>query len=406
MKRLENQFVKGSIILLLFFNTYNFLNFAFHFAMVRLLDIAAYGILATLFAVIYVITVFTDSIQMIIARYSTKNPSKDIQKDLLVRSLQKASRYSLVLFIGYALLAIVAAPALSIPSSLLVLNGIMIFLSLAIPVTRGILQGNKQFYALGSNMVVESSIRIVLAVVLVFAGWSVYGAIAAHIFGATLAFILSFIPLRPILASSQKHANVPDIYSYSYPAFFMVLYILIFYSMDVIIAKAVFDELTAGAYAVASILAKTIFFGTQPISRAMFPYSVEEKEHKQKKEGVMIRALGLLVLVAGSALLLFYFLAHFIVTLFVGSPLPNASNILLLVGISMSIIALTNLVLMHKLSKNTVSHYHLLLIGVIVQPIVLVLFSETLYQFTIALLFSSALLLWISVVFVGNVKKT
>ena len=62
--RIHKSLWKGSIVLLIAFNIFNFFNFVFHFSMARLLSISDFGILATLFAIIYILTGFSESIQI------------------------------------------------------------------------------------------------------------------------------------------------------------------------------------------------------------------------------------------------------------------------------------------------------------------------------------------------------
>ena len=50
---LNKSLLKGSLVLLIAFNLYNLLNFIFHFGMARLLSVADYGILLTLYSMIY-----------------------------------------------------------------------------------------------------------------------------------------------------------------------------------------------------------------------------------------------------------------------------------------------------------------------------------------------------------------
>ena len=82
--------VKGSIILLISFNIYNALNFFFHFAMVRMMSVVEYGILASLFSIIYILAVFTESIQTVITKYTAKETNKGKLKNILKKSFRKA----------------------------------------------------------------------------------------------------------------------------------------------------------------------------------------------------------------------------------------------------------------------------------------------------------------------------
>ncbi len=50
------------------------LHFAFHIAMARLLGPAGYGAIAALLAILYVLNVFAESVQTVLARYTAHEP--------------------------------------------------------------------------------------------------------------------------------------------------------------------------------------------------------------------------------------------------------------------------------------------------------------------------------------------
>src|SRR3989344_1718284 len=294
MLKINRSLIKGSIILLLTFNIYGLLNFLFQFSMARLLPIKEYGIIVTLFAMIYILGIFSESISTIITKYSTTEKNKGKLKNILHRSLRKAIRISFLAFFVYLIIAIPLGSLLKIPYLALSLNGLMIIASFLLPVTRGIMQGRKMFTKLGINLIAESSIKIILAIALVIFSFKFYGAIIATVISSFIAFIFSYYSLRDIINSKEKQAIVKNIYLYSKPVFFVTAVILIFYNLDVIIARIVFSEDLSSKYAIASILAKVIFWGTQPISKAMFPFTAENKKlGKDKPRNLLVNSLSI-----------------------------------------------------------------------------------------------------------------
>ena len=104
--KINKSLVKGSLILLISFNIFNALNFFFHFGMARLLTVIDYGILVTLFSIIYILAVFTESIQLVIAKYSSQEEEKSKLKNIAKKALKKSFLVSLFLFALYFFLAI------------------------------------------------------------------------------------------------------------------------------------------------------------------------------------------------------------------------------------------------------------------------------------------------------------
>lgn len=399
--KLNKSLLKGSLILLISFNLYNALNFLFHFVMARQLTISDYGILATLFSIVYVLGIFTESIQTIITKYSAKEEKLGKLKNILNKSFNKSFKISLSFFAFYLLISIPLSYFLKISYPLLSFNGLVIFTSFLLPISRGFLQGRKQFTALGFNLVVESSIKILLGLGFVLLGWGVYGAIGGNVAGVFVALALSFISLKDITLSKEENSKTPGIYGYSTPAFFMIATIIGFYSIDIVIAKIFFTEDVAGAYSMASILAKTIFWGTQPISKAMFPISASEKKRNKKQdENLFMNAFALLSIGIVTALTLFYFFPSLIVLIFSGKIVPIAAQILFLTGIALSLLSISNLVLLHKLSLGQTAGYYYLPIFILIEVILLSTFSSNLIEFSIAFITASAAMLWASIVLI------
>lgn len=401
-KKINTGLIKGSLILLISFNIYNGLNFLFHFGMARLLSVADYGKLATLFSIIYVLGVFSESLQLVITKYATNEKDNGKLKNILKRALRRSFFVSFCLFIFYLIASVPLSYLLKVEYPLMALNGFVIFFVFLAPINRGIMQGKKKFKSLGLNMIIESSTKLALALVFVYLGWQVYGAIFGTLIGIFLAFLLSFLSIRDITKSVEKKAKTEEIYGYTKPVFMINLFILIFYNIDVLMARILFAENVSGAYAIASILAKTIFWGTQPISRAMFPIAAEKNLNKEKLENVLINAFAILFAAVIGALVLFYLFPEFIVKIFSGKLIQESIEILFYLGVAIGLLDLTNLILIYKLSLGKAKGYLYLGIFCILEIFLLYFFSANLFQFSIAFIASSAAFLWGVVLLVGE----
>ncbi len=394
--KLNKTLVSGSLILLITFNLFNALNFIFQFSMARLLSVVEYGVLATLFSFIYIMSIFTESIQMVIVKYAAAEKNDGKVKNLLRKSLQKAFFASMFLFICYALIALFLTKALEIPYSLLLLNGVFIFSSLLLPVNRGLMLGKKMFGMLGVSLLVEAVLKLGLGITFVFLGWKVFGALLGTLIGTFASFFFSFIPLQSIFKSREKKAQTSGIYTYTTPVFIITATILAFYSLDILVAKAVFDAQTAGHYAIASVLAKTLFLATQPISKAMFPLSVTGK--KKSGSRLLYEALAFLSACILAVCLVAYFFPGFLITLFSGKTIAESAHILFPLTLGVGILSLANLVLWYKISKGMVSRAGYLPLIVGIEFMFLWLFSKTLEQFSLAFVAAAAIFLLASAV--------
>ena len=134
----------------------------------------------------------------------------------------------------------------------------------------------------------------------------------------------------------------------------------------------------------------------------MFPISAENSLNKKKSENVFRNALGIVLFGIICALMVFYFYPELIIRVFSGKYIPEAVSILFFVGIAFSFISLSNLVLLHKLSRGKTKGYWFMLIFIFIEIILLSLFSDNLFEFSIAFITSSAALLWGSIILMND----
>jgi O-antigen/teichoic acid export membrane protein len=412
MKRfLKEPVVQGSILLLILFNLYNILNFGFHFAMARLLDVASYGLLATLFSFIYIFGLFSESIQNIVARFAAQETKNGKLHDALKRGLVRALQLSCLVYIAFLIFSYTyLSNLLSIPFPFLAYTGLFIFSSFTLPITRGILQGTKQFLALGKNLLMESGIKVILAIILVvlFASSSLklVGALSAVFVGVGMAFLYAwYIQLKKIRLTKRKEADIPHIKSYSLSVFVGTFVITLFLMMDILLVKALFSPEVTGAYALASLAAKTLFWGTQPISKALFPLTAQQPNKQQllKAGGIL---LGLIII----ALVIFKTLPAFVIYVLSGKEVLLAQEILFPLGIAVSLICLANLLLLYTVSFSTLSHtswrmllsFLSLLLPFLIIPVLAFYTEITLQEFTWLFVAFSFLLCAIATFFAFN----
>jgi len=369
-----------------------------------MLTISDYGVLAALFSTVYILGIFSESIQIVITKFASLENKPGKLKNIFMKSMKKASKFSFILFIIYLIVGVPLSSLLKISYPLFVINGLMVFVAFLIPVGRGMMQGRKMFGSLGANMIIESGFKLLLGVGFVFMGLGVYGAVSGAVLGPIIAIFFSFVLLKKIVSAKEIKTKTDGIYSYTKPVFVTMFSLLVFYSIDIIIAKIVFSPDVAGFYAIASILGKTIFWGTQPISKAMFPLTTEKKASKKKKtrHSIFANALGILVGLLVIAWAIFYFFPDILVRIFSGKVIPETSAILFFVALATGLLSLANLNLLYKLSRGKTQGYYNFLIFVVIEIALLFYFSANLTQFSIAFMTSSAIFLWGTVVLMNK----
>lgn len=392
MDRKNKWLIGGSLILLITFNLFNLLNFIYNFAMARLLSLSDYGTLVSLNYLIITFSIFSESIQTVISKYTTNEKESSKVKDIVIKSLKKAVHIAFPVFIFYLILSSVLVLFVPISYALFALTGLAIFFSLSLPIMRGVMQGKKRFTSLGLNLVAEGSVKLLVSLILVLMGWNVFGALVGVLIGMLSAMIFSTFSLKDILFLKRKKSRTLGIYTYTKPVFLANASIMLFLSFDILLAKIFFEPRLVGAYAIASTLAKIIFMGTQPISKALFPISTESKTIKDSQK-VFMKSFVLLILCLGFSLLILYLIPDFLITIYSGKVVPEASVIILPLSIAMVLLSITNLLLLHRLSRTNLKYPYALLGFIFIEVLLLSLFHNTLLSYSWALLCSSAIFL-------------
>jgi O-antigen/teichoic acid export membrane protein len=380
----KDELVKGSIVLFVMINLFNILNYVFHFAMARMLEPADYGVLVVLTSVAYIFSVPSEAVQTIFSKYTSQFfKSAGKVKDLMYRGIGTAAKISAVCYVIFIPIAVFLSFFLSIKLMLLLLIGLMVFASFVTPVLRGVLQGEKKFIGLGTSLNVESVIKTTLAVLLVYIVHDVYGAVLAIVLSTAIGFLFTLALVRDIIRRKEKHVVIEGAYGYSWNTFVLFLLIVLMLSLDVILAKRFFSPEIAGQYAVASLLGKTLFFGANGVAKAMFPISSRKAKHERR--GILKKAAVLTILICAAILVVFAIAPELIVNILFGGKYLAAGSIILYTGIAFSILTLTNLVVYHKLSHGKVTNPYYMFVFVLLEILILWLFSQTLVSFALGL---------------------
>ena len=393
MKIKKDELLKGSLVLFILINIFNLLNYIFQFSMARMLTAEDYGILAVLMSMVYIFTVPSEAIQNIISRQVSKfNTNKDLGKIkyILKKGLKRGVFFAFISFAIFFILSFFLSKFLKINLVLLWLTGIMIFLMFLIPIFRGILQGKKKFHSLGWNMVLESIVKLLFAILLVIIGLKVYGPIIAISLGSFIALIFSILLIKDVRNSKEKKSSFSGIYSYSIPYFIVVLIVVLMYSLDVIIARRFFSGEIAGNYAVLAILGKIIFFGTFSLSKTMFSIVSEKYQNGYKTIPILKKSLKMIALVSLIGLIIYFFFSKFIIQIFFGAQYTSFSNLLFLTGIAYTILSFTNIILLYGLTTNKINkNSYLLFIVILLQIGLFYLMHQSLLAYCIALIVSN-----------------
>lgn len=400
-KFIKSELGKGTIIMFITMNIFNFLNFLFHFIIGRQLGPSDYGTLAVLMSMIYIFNIPTEAIQNIVSRYTSKfNLNKENGKInfMLRKMLQKGFIFAIIIFVIISIISILLSYFLKISFFLIFLTNFYLFSSFSIPMLRGVLQGRKKFGKLGLSLIIDSALKLIFSTFLVFLGFKVFGAIIGVLLGVFIGLIASLYFNKEILNEKEEKTTFENIYSKSIPYLISMIVIYSIFSVDILLAKRFFSPEIAGQYAALSMLGKIIFFGTFAISKAMFPFTSERFEVKKDSLNVFKKSFIIVLLLCLISVLIYYLMPNFLISILYGEKYLEISSLLVYSSIALSLLSLTNLIITYNLSINSIKRSEILFIFLIIEIILLFIFNKTILEYILAFM-ASTLIIFIGTVF-------
>jgi len=224
-------------------------------------------------------------------------------------------------------------------------------------------------------------------------GFKIWGAIGGILTSVFAGLILSFYFNKDIIKEKSKETKFDKIYLKGISYFIVSIIILLVFNLDILLARIFFSPETTGLYAVLSILGKICFFGTISISKAMFPLTSEKKELGEKSTSLLLKSILITFLICAGVFLLFFFFPEIIIQTLYGPKYLNIAHLLIYSTIAMTILAVSNLILLYGLSTDSLKNSAFLFILPIIEIIILSIYHGSLIQYISAFIFFNTIML-------------
>jgi len=357
----------------------NALQLVFTVIFTRVLGPTDYGTLAALVSAFLILYVTGQAVQVAAAR--------EAALDRLGHA--EILRATLRSWIQRLLVALVAVTAVSIVlrAQLAALMGVdeapwaaaaippMGVLWMLLCLQRGAFQGLRTYRPVAISIVGEAAGRLVCSLVLVAAGLGVAGALL----GAPLAFVLVALWLERELHRRIGPLNVVDaplrtlrsLVGDGWVAILGLLLLASLQNIDVIVAKHTLDGDEAGSYAAAAVAAKAIVWVAIGVGLHLLPEATRRAAAGLDPRPVLLRALGIVGVVAAPALLIFAVAPRLLLRVAFGPDLTRASDALLPLGAAMTLLAVAYLTVQYMLALGETRFLWVLAVVALAEPFVL-----------------------------------
>jgi O-antigen/teichoic acid export membrane protein len=359
-------------------------NYLYQFLTARMLTVEVYGELQSVLAILAVTGVLTGTISTVLIKYAAGFKAKgrfDKIHYLFSAYTQKILIAAMIFFAVFVVLSGCMAKFLNLDSALpLIILGIAFFFGFSNSVNSGILQGLQKFKELSAISLVTVAVKILATVLLIKIGFGINGAVGAVVLAAATSYLISFYPLKSLLKQKKEQIEIKEIFQYSFPVFFTLLFTTWLYNIDVILVKHFFTAQAAGEYGALSMLGHIIFLITGPITGVMFSMAAHARGSNTDPAKVFKKALLLVGLIGFAILFSYFILPGFIVKILIGSKFLAIGKYLGWFGVSMFLYSLVSLFTQYFLSVGKTECAYSTGIGALLQVVLISVFHNSLWQ--------------------------
>lgn len=370
---LNHPLFSGSAILVGGSMVANIVNYFYHLLMGRMLGPVDYGVLSSLYALLYVVSIIPTSTSLSIVKFISS--AKSVKEQAVI--YHNVNKFILkVSFIGGAIILLLSpfiANFLQVDSVFEVALVAPVFLfSLLILVNQATAQGMLDFFTAVLPLFAMSIGKLVIGIVLVFLGFAVGGAMVGVVLSMIFGYLLSKRAARKFSELKQnKRYDLGPFFKYSAPVLLQAMAFTSIISMDVILVKHFFNPELAGYYAAMSTLGKIIFFAAQPVSTAVFPIISKRVSLGEKYLKVFFAAFGATVAIAAIVVLGYALLPNLAIGATFGGKFLSGNNYLVWMGLFFGFYSVSYLLVSFFLSINKTKIVILPLVASVLQIVII-----------------------------------
>ena len=381
----KNPLFTGSLLVIAGSMAVNAVNYLYHLVMGRMLGPENYGILSSLFSLLYIVTIIPISSGFAIVKFVSQAPID--QKPSVYNGINRfIIRLGAVLTPLLLILSWPLATYLHLPNVFpIFMVPLVFFLSIITLVNQSTLQSLLNFWGLVGPNLVSSIAKFGLGVIAVALGWSVSGAMGAVVVSVFLAFLLSvyLLPTAYRHPSSSQFLLRPFL-EYALPVLLQSLAFTSLFTVDILLVKHYFDPTVAGWYAALSLLGKIVYFAAQPVSAVMFPLVTQKISSGKKYLPIFWMSFTLTAMISLVVLGVYFLFPTLSINLLFGPEYLGIQPELIWMGLFMLLYNLDYFLVSFFLAINTIQIVFLPIMAAIAQVLAITLWHNNLHQVILA----------------------
>lgn len=350
----------------------NVINYGYHLIMGRVLGPVEYGILSSLYSILYLVSIIPSSASISIVKFISS--AKDDQIYSVYSQIMKIIfKLSIVMSFIILISSTLIAKFLHIDNILsIILLSPILFLSLLTLVNQATSQGLIKFVGHIVPTLISSALKFLLGLIFVYIGWAVQGAMLAIAIGALISFVYSYKFIKKHIPRTKLiTVDLKPFIKYSGPVLLQSLAFTSIFTVDVMLVKHFLDPFSAGIYAALSTLGKIIFFATSAISTTMFPVVSKRISLKQEYKKIFLLSLLATFSIAFVITCFYWLFPNIAIGILYGKDYLSAKNELVLMGIFMLFYTQSHLIVNFFLSIGKIRIVIIPLLAALIQIVII-----------------------------------
>jgi len=261
----------GSIIMLLGSVMVSLFNFGYNVAVARMLGPAAFGHVAAAGTVLMIVSAVTLSFQLVCTKVIARSETVTDKATVYAALRRKSWIVGLVIGSGLILTSTLISQYLNLPSPwvvILLAFGLTVYIPLG--VKRGGFQGTCKFRSLSFNLILETVVKLIGAIIFIEMGYGVNGAVVAVSLSVLLAYLFPAVPSE---LTVEHRTDVRASLREGLQAIVFFAGQVIINNIDILLVKHFFNNDQAGLYAAIALVGRVLYLASWSVVSAMFPVS-------------------------------------------------------------------------------------------------------------------------------------
>ncbi len=354
----------------------NLTDFAFHFWLGRVLIPSEFAILQTLNSVVLVYVTASGVFQPVVGRFIAEARGTDDESSVpaIFQSFLRAAAWlglllAFLVFVSAGWLA----ELLNLPVWSIQISAALIFLSTLRPVAIGVLQGQERFIGFGLARFLTALGRFVIALLLVYGGFGLMGAVAAFPLGWLIGVAAAFLSLGTSMWKKQGQVAGLVRRGAELSLYALIAYIafMLLTSLDLIWVNRSLSGQIAGAYASLVLLRRVIALLPGVAVTVMFPRIAAALAQHRSSHRLLANTAAIILAASGTLTIIYFLFGEALILNIFGEAYRPAFPLLGWMGIAMIGVSLSSIWLNYYLAEQPRNYVILLVLTAALEWILL-----------------------------------